>query len=168
MSHKVLSQPFSSQNLTILSNSSKKSVMSQKYIRLPQKGPQTIMVRYRHVWVPYGTKKMPCLLSSFVSEYILSLLVHDQALARLIVIEGQMSRAGSLLLKFCLFTRNVYEGIFLHILSSQFLCFQMSHLNTLSVWDREAPIFAASWNLFIYWRVIPFSSASNAYGYPTV
>lgn len=57
MSQKVLSQPSSIQNLTILSNSPKKSVMAQKYIRLPQKGPQTIVVRYRHVWVPYGTKK---------------------------------------------------------------------------------------------------------------
>lgn len=44
------------------------------------------------------------------------------------------------MLKFCLFTRNVHKDLFLHILNRQFLCFQTSHLNILSVWDREGLI----------------------------
>lgn len=84
MSQNVLSQPSFMQNLTILSNSSKKSVMSQKYIRWPQKEPQTIVFRYRHVWGPYGTTKMPYFLSSKSLSLSLSFWMYFSPLIRVI------------------------------------------------------------------------------------
>lgn len=69
---------------------------------------------------------------------------------KLIVIEGQMSRAGFLLLKFCFFTRDVHEGVFLHILNRKFLCFQMPHLNILSVLGQRNSNFLLFLEIFLF------------------